>query len=49
MNIVSNAIKYTPDGGKIEIYAGSERQNPSSSACTDNGIGIPEERPAAAV
>ena len=42
MNIVSNAIKYTPDGGKIEIYAGSS----GKSVCvrvTDNGIGSPEK------
>ena len=42
MNIVSNAIKYTPDGGKIEIYAGS-RGKSVFVRVTDNGIGIPEK------
>ena len=42
MNIVSNAIKYTPDGGKIEIYAGSNGKSVFVRV-TDNGIGIPEK------
>lgn len=42
MNVVSNAIKYTPDGGQIKIAAG---QNGSRvwMEVADNGIGIPEE------
>lgn len=42
MNVVSNAIKYTPDGGKIGISAG---RNPLRvwMQVTDNGIGIPPE------
>jgi len=41
MNIVSNAIKYTPDGGRIVISAG---QNDSGvwMQVDDNGIGIPK-------
>ena len=42
MNIVSNAIKYTPDGGKIEIYEGSSGKSVFVRV-TDNGIGIPEK------
>ena len=42
MNIVSNAIKYTPDGGKIEIYAGSSGKSVFVRV-TDNGIGIPKK------
>ena len=45
MNIVSNSIKYTPDGGQIQISAG---QNGSRvwMQVDDNGIGIPaEDRP----
>ncbi len=40
MNIVSNSIKYTPDGGQIQISAG---QNGSWvwMQVDDNGIGIP--------
>ena len=40
MNIVSNSIKYTPDGGQIQISAG---QNGSRvwMQVDDNGIGIP--------
>lgn len=40
MNIVSNAIKYTPDGGEIRISAGLERTS-VWMAVSDNGIGIP--------
>ena len=42
MNIVSNAIKYTPDGGKIQIAAGVNGKNVFVRV-SDNGIGIPEK------
>ena len=42
MNIVSNAIKYTPDGGKIDIAAGTSGKN-VYVRISDNGIGIPEK------
>ena len=42
MNIVSNAIKYTPDGGKIDIVAGTSGKN-VFVRISDNGIGIPEK------
>jgi two-component system sensor histidine kinase VicK len=42
MNIVSNAIKYTPDGGKIAITAG-RTEDRVWMVVDDNGIGIPEE------
>ncbi len=41
MNIVSNAIKYTPDGGKIHISAGYG-DNQVWMMVDDNGIGIPQ-------
>ena len=42
MNVVSNAIKYTPDGGRIEITTGADR-NRVWARVQDNGIGIPEK------
>jgi len=42
MNIVSNAIKYTPDGGRIAITAGQEGDR-VWMLVDDNGIGIPPE------
>ena len=42
MNIVSNSIKYTPDGGHIDIYAGRKRDR-VWMVVDDDGIGIPEE------
>ena len=42
MNIVSNSIKYTPNGGRIDIYAG-RRRDKVWMIVDDNGIGIPEE------
>ncbi len=40
MNIVSNSIKYTPDGGTICISAG-RKENQVWFQVDDNGIGIP--------
>lgn len=42
MNVVSNAIKYTPDGGRIAISAGRTGDRVWMMV-DDNGIGIPEE------
>ncbi len=42
INIVSNAIKYTPDGGKIDVECGNDGEN-ALIRVTDNGIGIPRE------
>ena len=41
INMVSNAIKYTPDGGRIRLTAGSGNGKVWASV-RDNGIGIPE-------
>ncbi|MDE6260869.1 MAG: cell wall metabolism sensor histidine kinase WalK [Oscillospiraceae bacterium] len=41
MNIVSNAIKYTPDGGRIVLSAGQAGDKVWMEV-DDNGIGIPE-------
>jgi two-component system OmpR family sensor kinase len=41
LNLVDNAIKYTPSGGSVEISLSNDRQ-----AClkvSDSGIGIPQE------
>lgn len=42
MNIVSNAIKYTPDGGKIRLEA-NRHGDFIHVLVSDNGIGIPEK------
>jgi len=42
MNVVSNAIKYTPDGGHIIISAGRKDEWVWMEVA-DNGIGIPKE------
>ena len=43
MNIVSNALKYTPSGGKIEVYT-SRVYKDICIKVVDNGIGIPKEK-----
>ena len=42
INMVSNAIKYTKDGGKIRMTAGA-REGTVWCTVKDNGIGIPKE------
>ena len=42
MNIVSNAIKYTPDGGTIRLSAGRVEDRVWMEV-DDNGIGIPKD------
>ena len=42
-NLVSNAVKYTPSGGKITVSLLKEDQNLVRFQVSDTGIGIPEE------
>jgi signal transduction histidine kinase len=42
-NIVDNALKYTPKGGRIYIQAGQEKLDFQGIAISDNGPGIPPE------
>ena len=42
LNILTNSIKYTPDGGNIKIYVGFV-YNDAYIKVIDNGLGIPEE------
>lgn len=42
LNILTNSIKYTKDGGSIKIYVGFV-YNDAYIKVIDNGIGIPEE------
>ena len=42
VNILTNSIKYTPDGGEIKLYVGSINSN-AYIKVVDNGIGIPEK------
>ncbi len=42
MNLVSNAIKFTPDGGRVVVLL-SQTGDGASLVVSDNGMGIPEE------
>ena len=42
LNVLSNAIKYTPDKGTIKVYVGFV-YNDAYIKVIDNGIGIPEQ------
>jgi two-component system sensor histidine kinase VicK len=43
LNLISNAIKYTKDGGRIDIDAYVNGKN-AQIVISDNGIGIPENQ-----
>jgi signal transduction histidine kinase len=42
-NVIDNALKYTPTGGKILIQAGQEKAHFCGIAISDNGPGIPQQ------
>ena len=43
MNIIGNAVKYTPDGGHIRVSAGCGEDDTVWMEVWDDGIGIPEK------
>lgn len=44
INLINNAIKYTPNGGQVEVSVRAMAENKELKvAVKDNGIGIPEE------
>jgi signal transduction histidine kinase len=43
LNILSNAVKFTGDGGQIEISLKGDEENGIEMAIADTGIGIPTE------
>ncbi|MBQ6845596.1 MAG: HAMP domain-containing protein [Oscillospiraceae bacterium] len=42
-NIIGNAIKYTPDGGRIEVKVFDKGDNGYEISVKDSGVGIPKE------
>lgn len=43
VNIISNAVKYTPDGGKVEVKAAAAPGGLYEISVTDSGIGMKQE------
>jgi two-component system cell cycle sensor histidine kinase PleC len=43
VNLLSNSVKFTPEGGKIEICVGRPENGGLSVAVSDTGIGISQE------
>ncbi len=43
LNLVENAIKYTPEGGEVKIEATGSYNNYARISVSDNGPGIPEK------
>jgi len=42
-NYLSNALKFTPEGGNIHVLAGSEGEHSFRISVRDTGVGIPAE------
>jgi len=43
LNLMGNAVKFTPEGGSVRVLAGFEANGDLSLTIADNGIGIAQE------